>query len=96
MTAGKDQLQGISVIEHMAEAHYVASYRGAPPIVSWLQLEEPDRQRRIDAMEATWRALPDELVLKHGVGTAIAKVGEVRDAIISDHEQAKRSVLYGR
>ncbi|MDH3659538.1 MAG: hypothetical protein OEU92_05830, partial [Alphaproteobacteria bacterium] len=40
MMVGKVQLQGLSVIEHMAEAHYAASYRGAPPIVPWYELNE--------------------------------------------------------
>ena len=89
--ASKDQTPpGISVIERMAAKHHEEG-----SILRWDQLSKEDRKRLMDAMEAAVGVIPDQLMLKRGTLTAKVKTGPTREGLLSEHNQAKRSVLYG-
>ena len=90
--AGKDHPTGISVIEQMAKKHHESSGH----ITRWDALSELDRKRLMDAMEAAVGVIPDELLLKEGMAADTERLAGARDALLADHQKAKRSVLYGR
>ena len=92
MTAGEKPAPGLSVIEQMAA---VAHEKGRS-ILHWYQLSKDDRIKLMNAMQAAVEIIPDKLFLKHGAATNTVRTGEGRDALLADHRQAKKSVLYGQ
>ncbi len=82
---------GLSVIEQMAALHHERD----GSIIRWDQLSKEDRLKLMGRMQAAVEIIPDKLLLKAQGAAATVATGDARDALLADHEQAKRSSLSG-
>ena len=81
---------GLTILEIMGvHQSSPASFFGFVPTIV------EGHKRLMDAMEAAVGVIPDELLLKQGMAADTERLAGARDAILADHKQAKRSVLYG-